>query len=156
MHIGNLAESNYDYTPKLGCLVPENKQKNMHHSVDLNENFEEDFQQLKQNEKNEGNDQVIDYEEAKDAVEIDEKIEFLEEIEEGFSDGEESDNSEVKPNPPLDLLCQEAFEQPHQKNIDENKVEVQAQEIVDQMKELLISQLQKNFKNESNAHYGIK
>jgi len=153
VNIGNLVESQHGYKPKIGSLVPEPLKK-VHHSVDL----DHDPYIHNSAEHNEGNHQKIEYEEAKheDILNIDDEVKSLEEIQEGVSDDEESERNGLTRYPQSDFMNINSDEITQQQNTDENSLDEKAQTIVDQMKELLIKQLKKNLRNESNAHYGIK
>jgi hypothetical protein len=159
MNIGRLTESLYGYAPKPQKLEHENNKRSssINQTVDVNGPFVNYIYNEGGQEIN-NKDQPIAYEEDKQEIEnIDDEINILTGIQEWESDDESANKSNTPASQNVDYLFKKSMQISSQvPNQDQSAVEIKAQEIVDQIKELLIDQINISLRDDSQVHYGIQ
>lgn len=154
-----MTESHFGQAKRLNKLIPE-KEKRTHkimQSVDVNDPFI-NYTYNEEGQKTENKAQTIQYEEDKQEIEnIDDELKIMDGIQELNSEEDSPNKSNTSPNNMADLLIKKSIQASSQvPNKNQSITEIKAQELVDQIKELLIIQISQSLNDDSQVHYGIK
>jgi len=151
-NMSDLMQSQMNYDPIVGKLIPNSSRGDVSRSVIVNSPHE--YRKATASPENK---KEIEYEEDSPHEKMvqDKEPSILEKIQETTSDDEALQEIE-DPKKSIGAIIQESLDASKGRELSDGSTEAKAQEIVDQIKDILAKQFEKQLLAEKDTHFGVK